>query len=638
MIRVVKQKGWQGGESADDTQGPAKSFAYGRQVDFRSSSSLLRLQPQLAEESDGVVTDLIMDACLVPSGDIYLIGDSGNFYRRDIDTSEYTLITDFGQISGGSLVYRSDQDAILIPLQNKVASYGPISGYPSPPSLDVSKYDRSKSTDSAAYRSGGSQTYTLATSIAESDNTKCLITPDIEPAYSIKVNVITVGTGDWTITLHDDTNATLATSTIANANLSANVLNEFVLNQTARLLVKPNARTYHFHVTSTVADGTLACGTKNDLSTADFEFWANRFVDTNNALHTAIQFLQYTIYGNERYVAVHEPLEGNATNAEFQRHRLTLPSGFEVCGMALYREFVAIAFERKNTNGAIEFQNGLIVLWDGIDTTYNQVIPIPEGSPKSIFTYHNELYWHAGGSWYKLVGDKPYRIRRMPGATEEFGGSYNQIVMYPNMATVRHGVLLTGFPTNSINPNIEYAVYSLGSLDRTYDESFGRDFSLSTGSRTNDGINNLAIGMVKNLGDLMLVSWQDDSNAPTTYGVDSISPYSLPVADARIECLWFDNDQPENDQTNLKMKIVFNALPENATVTPIWRTERGAAWNNEAGTIQASEGDKAIVLQLNERSTEIQLGAIVHTDGDNVSIRTIALEFDDLSNEIKGLD
>lgn len=632
MKQTLRITEWSGGTSADDTVGPKASVAYSRQHDFRSTPSLLQLQPQLAEDSNGVVTDLLMDGVLAPSGDIYWIGDTGNFYKRAISDGSWTLITDFGQASGGSLVYRSDTDSILIPLQNKVAEYKPVSGTPIAAQVYVNRYGASRSELTTALRAGGGNTYTLATSISEASTAQCSILSDIEPGYSVKVRVIAKGTGDLTLTLHDDANNNLGSSTVVNASLNPGSLNEFVFTVPIRLLVKPNARTYHFHLTSTVADATVAVGTSGDLSTADFEFWASRFVETHNGLHPAMQFLQYTLYGNERYVAQHEPLEDNATNAEWQRHRLTFPSGYEVCGMTPYQEFAAIACERQNSNGSIDFQNGIIFLWNGIDTTYSQAIPIPEGSPQSIYSYENELYWHAGGSWYTLVGGKPQRIRRLPGATEEFGGVYNQIGINPNMATVRRGVLLSGFPTSTANSGIEHGVYSLGSLDRTYVPSFGLDFNISTGSRFNSG-NNLRIGCVKNLGDLFFVSWRDDFNSKP-YGVDSLSPLSLAASDARVESLWISGN-PEMDIVALSLKVVFKALPANCTVTPIWRTERDGAWTNEDGSIvQAVAGDTSVKLAIDQRCNEIQVGAITETQGNNVSIRAIALQIDPLPEEV----
>jgi hypothetical protein len=632
MKKTVRIKQWAGGISPDDSRGPVGSAAYISQLDFRRSPSVIQSQPQTAETSSGVVTDLLIDMVVVPNGDIYAIGDLGNFYKRAADTGLWVHIDALGEASGGSLVYRSDQDAILIPLQTKVAQYGPVAGTPTPAIISVNKYAQSVSTDFHATSSGGTLTYTVPTAITENFTDQSSFLPDIEPLYSIKVKIVVKGSGNWTLTLHDGANNVLGTSTIPNGSLNSNALNEFVFTTPIRMLVKPNARRYHFHLTSTVADGTVATQYAGDLSICDYEIWASRLVPTKNGWHPAVQFLQYTLYGNERYVAIHEPLEDTATNAEFQRHRLTFPSGYEVCGMALYQGYVAIPVERQNTSST-ELQNGMIFLWNGLDTTYNDAIPIPEGSPYSLFAYENELYWQAEGSWYKLVGRNPQRILRFPGATEEMAGAYNYLATNPNMLAVRKGTLLAGFPTTTTNTDIEYGVYSLGSLDRTYDESFGLDFTLSTGSRFNTGNKNLKIGCVKNFGDDLYISWRDDSNttSSTKYGVDTITPLSTAATAGRYEALWYDDGQPERYQDNLRMFIKFNALPAGCTVTPIWRVERDGAWQNESGSQgQGVVGDTAVVLPIEQKSTECQIGFIVAGTGSAVKIRTIALQYDDL--------
>lgn len=637
-LHVVRIGRYNGGQSADDTEGPVGSFAKGEQLDFRSAASVVQLTPQMTEQSGGVVDDLILDAALTPNGDIFFIGNTGKLYRRDTDTGNWTLVADLGENSGGSIFYRSDQDALLIPLQTKVAYYGPVSNKPV---VDVNRYANSTSVDTLAYRSGGSASYTLpiAGTLSESNTAKCEFQADIEPLISINVKILTKpsGSNNLSIYVHDDANTQLGFSTILSADMQVGQWNriDFTVSGTAspvgpyRLLVKPNARTYHFHVTSSDGTGTIAVATADDLSTADFQIEAPRFVTTRNTLHPAIQFLQYNVYLNERYVAVHEPLETVATNQEFQRHRLTFPSGFEGCGVALYREYLAIAVERQN-NGSLEYQNGIIFLWNGFDATYTDAIPIPEGSPRSLFSFENELYWQADGSWYTLNGRKPERVRRFPGATEEFTGVYAQTTVNPNMSTVRKGVLLAGFPSNTNDQTMEYGVYSLGSLDRTYDHSFGLDYYLSSGSRLNNGTNNLTIGMVKDFGDELYVSWRDDSTTHH-YGVDSVSPYSQAATAGRFESLWFDAGLPEHEQINHRMKLICQALPAGCTLTPIWRTERGGVWTNENGALaQATAGQKEVVLAIDQRTNEIQLGFIIATTGSNVKVRTTALEYDPL--------
>jgi len=392
--QVLAVQSFYGGQSSNPSIGPKASFGYGRSLEFRRDPSQLTVLPGPRKISGSVVTDLPLNIVQVTNGNRYAFGDTGNFYK--ISTSN--VVTEIANtLTSGSdgLLYRSDSDAIYMATQTTLERYAPVSGSPT---FDQS-YGTSKSIDTNAYRTSGALTYTVPASISETASNMCTFEPDIEPFYSIKVKVVAKGTGDWTLTLHDGLNTVLGTKTIANASLSNTTLNEFVFGSQIRGYVKPNARTYHFHLTSTVADGTVQTTTVSDLDTADFELWAYRLVDTVNGLHPMAQFLQYTLIGNGNYLAVWEPLSPTAPpNTEFQRHRLTFPDGFEVCGITPTDEFAIIACEKRSSDGTKDFQEGKLFIWDGTAQTYNQIIDVSGGSPESIYTYNNYPYFFVNGS------------------------------------------------------------------------------------------------------------------------------------------------------------------------------------------------------------------------------------------------
>ena len=72
--------------------------------------------------------------------------------------------------------------------------------------------------DQSATTSG--QTYTNTTSISEAAANRKEFTPAKDPQKSIAILVAGVGSGDWTITVHDSLNATVASVTIANASMA----------------------------------------------------------------------------------------------------------------------------------------------------------------------------------------------------------------------------------------------------------------------------------------------------------------------------------------------------------------------------------------------------------------------------------
>jgi len=108
-------------------------------------------------------------------------------------------------------------------------------------------------------------TYTTPVApVSETATNKCSFTPTKTGILAIAVYVVAKGTGDWSLTLHDASNNVLGSFTFPNASLTNGAWNYFAVPYTW------TSGTLHFHVTSTVADGTLKCNTAGDLSTASF--------------------------------------------------------------------------------------------------------------------------------------------------------------------------------------------------------------------------------------------------------------------------------------------------------------------------------------------------------------------------------
>ncbi len=92
-------------------------------------------------------------------------------------------------------------------------------------------------------------TYTPPVAISETATNKQTFAPTKSKMTRIGIYPVAKGTGNWTVTVHDASNVVQASITIANASLTNGAVNYFNVpcNLTA-------LGTYHFHVTSTVAD------------------------------------------------------------------------------------------------------------------------------------------------------------------------------------------------------------------------------------------------------------------------------------------------------------------------------------------------------------------------------------------------
>lgn len=582
MIKAFVNKNFGGGWSTDLKLGIKHSFAYSQAIDFRKSPSQITVLPQPRREDNGVLKDLVQNEVITNDGTIYATGSSGFFYKR---TTAGVWSAESSMVPGTfGMDYRVDADAIYVCGRKSVSLYQPVSNSPSMKpafySTSLSTYNSPDITDFnvSSYQMGSSQTTLITTAFNENSALKRFFQTDIEPLQSIGVFITAKGTGNWTLTLHDGLNNVLGTSTISNANLNNNTFNFFTFpnatNSQVRLYVKPNARTYHFHLTSTVADGTVSSSVKNDLSNCDLEMYADRMVQPTNGMHPMARFLQYECIGNANYLSVWEPLSDPPTNDEWQRHKLVFPQEYEVCGLAVFNEYLAIACERSTTSTDTP-QEGIIFFWDGLSPSYNYLTKIPEGSPQSIHEYKNVIYYYAGGTWYAIgsPASQPVKIKTMPGTDTEYSGSNAQIKVYPYASTVRKGIHMMGWPSTTTNTNIKFGVYSWGAVDKNFPESFGYSYPISTGTQTYTAQNNLTIGMVKSYGSMMHISWRDDLNGG--YGIDIVDNASTAATTAIWESIIEDNGFTSKEKSALYMQTTFLDLPDDCSFRLKYSINRG---------------------------------------------------------------
>lgn len=642
---------WQnfsGGWSTDLKIGIKNSQAYTQSIDFRKKPSQMTVLPGLVREDAGIAKDLMVNEVMTPTGKIFAFGNIGYIYDR----TTAGVWSDIGKLgsSGFGMDYRQDSDTIYLTSNKTVSTLQPISGSPvlSPDRYNIS-FSTYNNSDNAgfnvsSYQINSNLTTQILTAINEGSTTLRYFQSDIEPLNKISVFIKAKGTGNWTLTLHDGLNNVLGTSTVTNSNLRNNDWNDFAFtsatNAQVRIYVAPNARTYHFHLTSTVNDGTVTSTGTNDLSTCDLMIYADRMIQTTNGLHPMTRFLQYEVFGNANYLSVWEPLSDPPTNDEWLRHKLVFPQEYEVCGLAVLNEYLAIACERKSTT---DVQDGIIFWWDGLSPSYNFFTRIPEGPPYALREYKNVVYYYAGGDEYAIAGANslPEKIRSMPNSDSEYSGVNSSTVIYPYAATTRRGIHLFAYPSVTTNTNIKYGVYSWGAVDKNYPNSFGYSYILSTGSQNYSVSNNLKIGMVRNFGNLMHVSWQDDLNGG--FGVDVINNSSVPAPYAKWQGMIFDSGYTGRQKQAVYMDVYYS-IPSGTSVKLGYSVDRGtfvtspsytstSLWQGEVGyarfAINTSSGTGGRFYEI-QPQLEITNDATVTTSPE---IYMISLVFDELKDE-----
>ena len=452
-------------------------------------------------------------------------------------------------------------------------------------------------------------TYTLPTAISEADAARQTFVPTKDPQKSIEVLVAAKGDGDWTVTVHDALNREIVTATIVNANVIVGD-NEFIFTTPWRPHI---GATYHFHLTSSAADGeTVTTTTDADLETVDFHAYYQFLVDDN--FHPIEHHLQKLNIGNERYLATWD-------GTTYDPHKLTLPSGFRIRCLGVWREYLVMGCTLGSNIEDHDF--GYLFFWDGNADTYNFYLPVPQGGINAILS-GNPIYFIAGysGDFMKYDGGKPQKIRRMP----KVGTSVMEI--NPKALAMWRALVHIGMAEDCSSITLERGVYSWGSLHEELTETLSFDYPLSLEITTGA---TLEIGMIFPIGSSLFVGLRSDSN----YGVDKISPSADPCSTARIEFLISDSDKIWAEKQAQVIRSYFKPLVSGDSVQLEYKLDRESNWVK--GTAETTADKKEVRLPLPSkggRHNEFQVAIDLATTGSaSPEIYGWAIEIDDLKRE-----
>jgi hypothetical protein len=467
--------------------------------------------------------------------------------------------------------------------------------YPSPTTrLDI---------DQTATTTGN--TYTVPTTISESATARKTFTPAKDPQKSIAVLIAVKGTGNWTLTVHDTNNVEIATKTVANALLTTG-LYEFVFNTVWRPLTN-FTNDYHFHLTSTVADGTVTTTTASDLTTVCYTTYY-QFLIEDTKWHPIETFLNFLVIGNERYVAKYEA-------TLYEPNKIVLGAGWRVRCFGFWQEYLCIGCMK----GANIYDNdqGRVYFWDGYSPTFNFYIDVPEGGVNALLGTRGELYiwagWHSDMLLYE-GGSSAKKIKEIPLMNE---AEYTDI--FPQAVAMWQSNVRFGVAGDSDSTTINKAVYTFGSKNYQYPNVLTCDHPISTGNY----LDTVDIGMIMPINKDLLVSWKDN----VSYGVDYINMNNNPYPTATVELMVEDFDLPYKEKNALQVVSTFDSLDANTTVRLKYKNEENDTSWNYIDQNPTTHDESSRLIISNERFFHMRIGADITSSGaSKPNIRTIVLE------------
>lgn len=652
--RVLPIDSLLGGEGEDKKVGVKDGFWKSQNIDFRSKASRWSLLPRSVKESASVVTTAVQDAVRVPDGSIFFMGGS-KIYRRNKEAQgglgTYTEIIDAGDglESADSAVYNKDRNKIYIP------DGAVIHTIDEPDNATTSTdFNDSQIGNVLDYEvdSGASNIYTLPTSISEAATARLEWQPEIEPLIQVALYLVTKGAGDVTVTIHDATNATIATKIVTAASLTAGAWNIITFDSNARLYVKPNARTYHVHATVASGTTTVRCSTTSNFSTARVRTYAQRLVP--GVYHPVMSYLQYVVIGNERYISLWEPITDDPTKQEFEQHRLKLPSDYKVIGLSEWEEMLVISAKKTvssdygSDDWGVDANEGLLLFWDGTADTYNWFKKVTDGAFESIYSAGGLLWGYINGVLHVSSGDLPIPLKSMRGV-EDFVNTNDQhdddvYLQAPYKAMTMHkNIVHMGFPFLSVNDSVIPAIYSYGSRQKDYPEAFGLSYTPSHGDSTIEYDTTTTpdtplsgITYLGRFGANMFSAWQHGASDVQTFGIDVIKRSNEPSATGYVELFEFDDGLPHKQKQAIDFIATYESLPVDATITLQYKIDHETNWKDgiASGDVTAEPDKKKITLHIEKLFHTIDLKCVV-TNGGNGSplMKSLEFMFDDRSEE-----
>ena len=456
-----------------------------------------------------------------------------------------------------------------------------------------------------------SQTYALTTAINEGATHRKTFTPEKDPNKSASVLVAVKGSGDWTLTIHDQYNNTITSKTIVAADMTTGYV-EFVFSSVWRPLINAS---YHIHLTSTVADGTVTTSGAADLETVSYRTYFQFLVEDD--WHPIAKFLQMLVIGNERYVATYEA-------TLYEPNLITLRSGDRVRCFGLWNEYLAIGTTR-GTN-IYDQDAGRVYFWDGTADTYNFFIDVPEGGVNALFGSKGKLYIFAGYQGDILEyssGSVATKIDRVPKITND-----KYIEVYPGGVTMWKSLLRFGVG-NSDSSDVERGVYTYGSLNSRYDESMSFDHILSTGNYGST----VKIGLLMIVNKKLLIGWQDN----VAYGVDYVDSSNDVYPSGTIEFMIEDEDVMWKEKRALTIVADFEPLASGESVYIKYKLNRSSSWvyNSDGATTTALATKSRLVLSTGGNTyNELQYAVdLATTTTTSPKLLGVAVEIDRLESE-----
>lgn len=395
---------------------------------------------------------------------------------------------------------------------------------------------------------GITNSYTLATSINEGATHRNTLETNVKYIKGFEIKVLAKGTGNWTITLHDSSNNVLGTVTIVNGSLPASEgWKRFDFSSPIEI---KSSSSYHFHITSTVADGTVRAITASDLETLNY-----RIYTTSDSEFHPFEVQNLVLYiGDRNYV---HQVEGEV----FSPQALNIENEYRIKTLGKIDTDLLIGTYINNNVNKTQ-----ILRWNTWSPSYSMSDEIDEVGINAFIEMDNYVMVSAGvnGNLYIYDGARLELVRQIRG---EFVDN-KRATINPDSVCSFKGLAMFGVSNIDGNP-CHNIIYSFGSRNPSYPKVLNGEYPLSPRDGNSDFImSGLEIGGVIAQGNVLLVAWKNNNDG--TFGIDKLD-YANKLDKAYFSTRVLSKAQVARYQLNKYENFIVNYryLPENTNIE-IW--------------------------------------------------------------------
>lgn len=471
--------------------------------------------------------------------------------------------------------------------------------------------------DQDVFASNTGNTYTLKTTLSETSTDKIPFVPTKEPFKSLALDVNTVGTGNWTVTVHDELNDEVATMTVLHADMQTGVY-EFKFASTERIVLNAD---YHIHVYDTTGDGKVVTETVADLSTAYLVTYFQILV--SDIYHQAVQFQNFVCIANERYLAILQA--GNVYNPA----RLIFPSGYRIRSLAFWQQYLVIGmwFGENIT----DTDTGKLFFWDGESDTYIDDLDVPQGGINAMIGTQGGLLISAGykGAMLEYTGyPSSFRYTARTAASLAFRlpnvSQGDTVEIAPGAMTMWNSMNRIGVSLNTNSSTIHQGIYTYGQYTDSDPMSVGFDYPLSIGDNTNSMVK---VGCLFTRGAKLYAGFQNSN----TFGIDVVDEDNDPYPTGTLEYLITDLGSVASKKLPFVFRRDFEPLTAGQSVSLKYKPNRANSWI-PLGT-QDNVGATDIRGNINQRINEVQFAVDWVNTSKSVVFTQSTFDSDDGSDE-----